>query len=264
MRRKQLNWIASWLPFFLAMLVGIAEAQTAGDTRLQIRLRNSDGTAVTGETVILQRLPEEEHITPALRQTQGDKCETNANGECTWYVGRGLYQVLFAWPLDDISALAVAEGGLRGFGVTVGDEPIAYHFTFHSDGRVYFDAAPEATMPSPIIPSLDALHSGTAPTPALNDEPVEETPAPEPTDAPDTAVDTASGKLWRIILFIGVGLALGGGLHLLRRRSEPAPSTSANSAQALSRRQVRTRKRQQRPPTQNPKSKIQNQGESDA
>jgi len=213
----------------LFLWTGIAFAQTTGDIQLQIRLRNSDGTAVTGETIILQRLPEEEPITP--------DCTTDANGECTWYVKRGLYQLLFERPLDDISALAVAEGGLRGFGITVGEEDITYHFTFHSDGRVYFDAAPEAAVPSPIIPSLDALHSGTAPTPALNDEPVEETPTPEPANASDTAVDTASGKSWRLILFIGGGLVIGGGLHLLRLRSEPALS--------LSRGQVWNRRRRQ-------------------
>lgn len=214
---KRTHWLASWLPFFLAMLVGIAEAQTPGDTRLQIRLRYSDGTAVVGETVILQRLPEEENITP--------ECETDSNGECIWFVGRGLYQVLFERPLDDISALAVAEGGLRGLGVTVGDEDIAYHFTFHSDGRVYFDAAPEAAVPSPIIPVGDVLHGGTAPTSTLTvtrDEPVEETPTPEPTSAPDTAVDTTSGNSWHLVLFIGGGLVIGGGLHLLRLHSGQA------------------------------------------
>lgn len=218
MRRKQLHWLASWLPFLLALLVGIVEAQTTDHTRLQIRLRYSDGTAVVGETVILERLPEEE---PA-------PCVTDRHGECAWTVGRGLYQVLFERPLDDISALAVAEGGLRGLGITVGDEDIgnasiAYHFTFHSDGRVYFDAAPEAAAPSPIIPVGDTLHGGTVPTPTLTvtrDEPVEETPTPEPTNTPDTAVDPASGNSWRLILFIGGGLVIGGGLHLWSRKKQ--------------------------------------------
>lgn len=215
MRRKQLNWLASWLPFFLAMLVGIAEAQTVGDTRLQIRLRASDGTAVVGETVILERLPEEEPILP--------QCTTDAHGECTWYAGRGLYQVLFTRPLDDILALAVAEGGLRGLGITVGDEDITYHFTFHSDGRVYFDAAPEEAVPSPIIPAGEALHGGIAPTPALpvvDDEWVEETPTPELTSIPDTAARTTSGSSWQLILFIGGGLVIGGGLHLWSRKKQ--------------------------------------------
>lgn len=231
MRRKQLNWLASWLPFFLAMLVGIAEAQTFGDTRLQIRLRASDGTVVVGETVILERLPEEEPILP--------QCTTDAHGECTWYVGRGLYQVLFTRPLDDISALAVAEGGLRGLGITVGEADIVYHFTFHSDGRVYFDAAPEAAVPSPIIPGGDELHGGTAPTPALpaiDAEPVGETPTPEPTSTPDTAVDPTSGNSWRLILFIGGGLVIGGGLHLWSRKKQtPGQKTKRQKDQATTR-----------------------------
>ena len=226
---KRTHWLASWVPFFLAMLVGIAEAQSVGDTRLQIRLRHSDGTAVTGETVILQRLPEEEPVFP--------DCTTDAYGECTWYVGRGLYQVLFERPLDDISALAVAEGGLRGFGITVGDESITYHFTFHSDGRVYFDAAPEAAVPSPIIPVGDVLHGGTAPTPTLTvtrDEPVEETPTPEPTNTPDTAVDPPSGNSWRLIVFIGGGLVIGGGLHVWTRRRRQSTGLSDNKTARLS------------------------------
>lgn len=223
MRQKHWHWLASWLPFWLVLLAGIAEAQTAGDTRLQIRLRYSDGTAVAGETVILERLPEEEPY---------PDCTTDANGECTWRVRRGLYQVLFTRPLDDISALAVAEGGLRGFGITVGDEPITYHFTFHSDGRVYFDAAPETAVPSPIIPEGDVLHGGTAPTPTLTvtrDEPVEETATLEPTGVPDTAVDTTSGSSWRLILFIAGGLVIGGGLHFLRLRSGLRLSGQARS-----------------------------------
>ena len=221
MRRKQLNWLASWLPFLWAMLVGIAEAQTTGDTRLQIRLRASDGTAVAGEQIILERLPEEEPL--PLRPGSVQACVTDSHGECTWTVGRGLYQVLFTRPLDNISALAVAEGGLRGLGITVGEDDIIYHFTFHSDGRVYFDAAPEEAVPSPIIPAGEALHGGAAPTPALpavDDGPVEEMPTPEPTITPDTAVRTTPGSSWHLILFIAGGLTIGGGLHLWSRKRQ--------------------------------------------
>ena len=217
MKRMHRNWLASWLPFLLAVFVGIAEGQSSSDTHLQIRLRASDGTAVVGETVILERLPEEE---PVILE-----CTTDTVGECTWTVGRGLYQVLFTRPLDDISTLAVAEGGLRGLGITVGDEDITYHFTFHSDGRVYFDAASEAAVPSPIIPEGEALHGGTAPTPVLpvvNDELVEETPTPEPASTPDTTARTASGGSWRLILFIGGGLVIGGSFHWwTRKRQQP-------------------------------------------
>ena len=62
MRRTRLPWLAAWLPFFLAVLVGLVEAQVPNETELRIRLRYSDGTAVAGETVTLQRFPEEESI----------------------------------------------------------------------------------------------------------------------------------------------------------------------------------------------------------
>lgn len=219
--RPRLHWLASWLPFLLAALAGITAAQSGDDTRLTIRLRASDGTAVTGETLILERLPEEEPMS----------CVTDQDGKCVWQVRRGLYQVLFTRPLDDISALAVAEGGLRGLGLTVGEQDIVYHFTFHSDGRVYFDAAPEAAVPSPIIPMADALHGGTAPTPALPaiDEPVGETPTPEPTSTPDSAVRTTLGGSWHLILFIGSGLVIGGGLHLWSRKQQQPNGQTKNA-----------------------------------
>ncbi len=214
MKSRQIGWvIGGWIGFFF-LWTNIVSAQTGGDIQLQIRLRYSDGTAVSGEPVILQRLPEADPITL--------ECETNSNGECSWYVGRGLYQVLFERPLDNISALAVAEGGLHGFGVTVGDEGIVYHFTFHSDGRVYFDEAPEAAVPSPLIPTGDMLHGGIAPTPTVEDESITETPTPtsEPTRMLDTAVSPTSNSFWRIILFIGGGLAIGGGLHFWARQRQ--------------------------------------------
>ena len=213
-------------------------AQSTGEVELTIQLRYSDGTAVTREPIILQRLPEEELIVPALRQAQDGTCTTDTNGECTWTVGRGLYQLLFERPLDNISALAVAEGGLRGLGITVGDEAVTYHFTFHSDDSVYFDAAPEAVVPSPIIPEGDVLHGGIMSTPALSvieDEPAKETPTPEPSHTPETAVDTATATPWRFMLLIAGGLVIGGSLHFLRRRSEPVLS--------LSKEQVGSRKR---------------------
>lgn len=231
---KRTHWVASWLPFWLVLLAGIAEAQTDGDIRLQIRLRYSDGTAVAGETVILQRLPEEEPIAQALRQAQGDNCETDTNGECTWYVGRGLYQVLFERPLDDISALAVAEGGLRGFGITVGDEDIAYHFTFHSDGRVYFDAAPEAAVPSPIIPVGETLHGGAAPTPVpTSEQRIDVTPTrlPEQAGVEKPDANPTSSTPWRFLLFIGGGLVIGGGLHLWSRKRQ-SPKRKSEDADA--------------------------------
>lgn len=217
MHLRWFKWAMLILISCIFFWFGEAQAQTSRDSQLQIRLRHSNGTAVVGETIILQRLPEEKPITP--------NCTTNTNGECVWYVGRGLYQVLFERPLDNISSLAVAEGGLRGLGVTVGEENIAYHFTFHSDGRVYFDAAPEAAIPSPIIPIGEMLHGGIASTPVpvgVDDELVEETATPEPTNIPDTTARTISGSSWRLILFIGGGLVIGGGLHLWSRKKQTA------------------------------------------
>lgn len=224
MKRKRMEWVILILTGWLYLRTGVVLAQSSGATRLQIRLRYSDGTAVIGERIILQRLPEEE---PVFLE-----CTTDTNGECTWTITRGLYQVLFTRPLDDISALAVAEGGLRGFGITVGDEPITYHFTFHSDGRVYFDAAPEAAVPSPIIPVGDVLYGGTAPTPTMTvieDEPAKETATPEPTSSPDTAVDTTSDDSWYLVLFIAGGLVIGGGLHWWSRKRQQTPNNRQSS-----------------------------------
>jgi hypothetical protein len=211
------------------VLIQAAGAQTGNEpVALSIRLRAADGSPVAGEPVTLQRLPDEEPILPA--------CTTDAQGTCTWYVGRGLYQVLFERPLDEVSALDLAEGGLQGFGLTVGEAPIAYHFTLHNDGHVYFDAAPEAASPAPVIPTLDLLHGGVEPTPSLA-----ETLEPEPTDGqvveqlpldsdgvdednvtqpPAKNDKTASERRWRLALLVGLGLVVGGGVHLLRHRIE--------------------------------------------
>lgn len=192
-------------------------AQEGGSADLKIRLRASDGSAIVGEVVVLQRLPEEEDITPA--------CRTDAEGTCVWQVQRGLYQLLFGRPLDPVSALAVAEGGLRGLGITVGDAPITYHFTYHSDSRVYFDAAPEAAVPVPIIPEPDKLHGGVPATPdppTVTVGPADLAPTPEPTATPVGTISEPTTSSWRLLFFIGLGLVVSGGLHFLRRRSGQA------------------------------------------
>jgi hypothetical protein len=181
-------------------------AQAQEEVQLQIRLRHSDGTAVFGEPVIVERQP-------ALRQAQDNDCTTDTNGTCTWSVTSGLYQVLFTRPLDDLSALAVAEGGLSGFGLTVGDEDIVYHFTFQSDGQVYFDAAPNADVPSPIIPAPEDLHMPVLPT-----EPYPAgaaTPPPSSVSVTNTEA-AAPDHSWRLFLFVVQGLTLGITLHFLR------------------------------------------------
>jgi hypothetical protein len=199
----------------LSVIAGAIPVQADDTVRLEVRLRDARGTAVTGESVILERLPEEEPIA----------CLTGSDGACAWQVGRGLYQVLFDRPLDQVSALALAEGGLRGFGVTVGSEDITYHFTFHSDGHAYFDGAPDEAVPAPLIPAFDALHGGVAPTPVLPVMGSDQTPTPLAPEVPDTArstgpgqaVATPTGQTYRLLLFIALGLTAGGGLHAWSR-----------------------------------------------
>jgi hypothetical protein len=153
--------VMRWLVLLLLLFGAVghsltAQAQLPGTdgadeetVLLTIRLRDSDGRFVTDEPVSLSRLPEEETAVA---------CTTDAQGECAWPVTRGLYQLLFARPLDGVNAVLLGEGGLRGLGVTVGETPITYHFTFHSDDYVYFDLAPEMPLPLPKIPSPDLIH----------------------------------------------------------------------------------------------------------
>lgn len=212
-------WAILWLLWPLAVVAqSSGRFQSADAVSLRIRLRYDDGTAVVGEPVTLQRLPEETVVSP--------DCVTDDDGSCVWWVGRGVYQVLFSRPLDELSALAVAEGGLRGLGVTVGDAPIIYHFTFHEDDRVYFDAAPDAAVPAPIIPIADARHGGVL---SPQEIPTAPTPLISPTTAPDTAVTFAApGNFWRLALFVAGGLLLGGGYFLIfrLRPSRPSPQLS--------------------------------------
>ncbi|MCP5011173.1 MAG: hypothetical protein GY942_14425 [Aestuariibacter sp.] len=248
--------------FILISLMQIQPAAAQQTVRLEIRLRDSGGTAtsassaqaVTGETVILQRLPEETPILPT--------CTTGADGICIWYVQRGLYQVLFTQPLDDVSALALAEGGLRGFGITVGDAPITYHFTLQGDDRIYFDAAPNAARPIPIAPTFDALHGGTAPTPSIAltttassgvielvpmDEtttPANSRPALSITDSEldgETAVDSSDNLIWQILVYIGLGLICGGAIYAWPKAARKgARIKQAHSARTPSAHSART------------------------
>lgn len=219
---------AGWLLLAICLVFLLAglPVQAADTVTLRLRLRDASGTAVTGETVTLQRFPGAETISP--------DCVTDAGGECRWPVTRGLYQVLFARPLDDVTTLALAEGGLNGFGLTVGETDITYHFTFHSDGRVYFDAAPAATVPVPVIPEGDPLHGGTVPIPATPTTPAAAPPpvSEDPARPPETAVPAASGSPWRLLLFTGGGLALGGGLHLWSRRQASITRSKSEESHA--------------------------------
>ncbi len=166
-----------WLALLAAPLP-TAVAQDETTVPLTIRLRDSDGRPVTGEVVKLSRLPEETAVT----------CTTDTQGECAWPAAPGLYQLLFDRPLDDITAAILGESGLRGLGVMVGgaptggapnggapnddapngNKPLTYHFTFHSDGRVYFDLAPDAPLPVPKIPTAEESHFHEGGTAVLN------------------------------------------------------------------------------------------------
>jgi hypothetical protein len=209
-------------------------AQEGTTVPLHIRLRAADGSAVVGERVILERFPDEEAISP--------DCITNATGQCTWYVEPGLYQLLFSRPLDEISALAVAEGGLRGLGLTVGRTAVTYHFTFHSDAYVYFDAAPDAAVPEPVIPAETHQHGDEETIPELVDTAEtphhHETATAVPSSVAITATQISAesaGRPWLPLVYIALGLLLGSGLHFLQRYS----SSLRRQAQ----------KAQERPPT---------------
>jgi hypothetical protein len=205
------------LLFLLALMLantGVVLAQDETTVPLRIRLRASDGSAVVAELLVLERLPDEEVVEPV--------CLTGTTGQCTWYVEPGLYQLLFTRPLDEISALAVAEGGLRGLGLTVGQTAVTYHFTFHSDDHVYFDAAPDATVPEPVIPAETHQHGpGAAVTPPVDSA---ETATSRPNSVAITTTEISAettGQAWRPLVYIILGLLLGSGLHLLQRLRRP-------------------------------------------
>ncbi len=201
----------------VSILLFAPSAQAQHTVRLEIRLRDSGGTAVSGEGMTLQRLPEAS-AAPQL-------CTTNGNGVCTWQVGRGLYQILFERPLDNVSALELAEGGLRGFGLTVGDTPITYHFTLQSNGKIYYDAAPASIIPMPIVPTLDAHHEAAASTPVIELTaaetpgvielvPVAETAVSIPTQqAHDETAVSNSNPIWHLLVYIAIGLIIGGSIY---------------------------------------------------
>ena len=197
-------------------------AQETGFVSLTIQLRDSDGLAVAGEPMVLQRLPDAEPTLPP--------CRTDSKGRCSWSVTPGLYQLQFDRPLDEVSALALAEGGLSGLGISVGETPVIYHLTFHHDGRVYFDAAPEADIPQPIIPTGQMLHGGVPqPTPPSADEALVPAMAPTATAAPSTAPAAKEETPWHLLLYVGGGILVGLTLYLftpldqLRRQQSQKP-----------------------------------------
>ena len=116
-------------------MVGQIAGQTA--VLVTISVRSADGSPVTRETVTLLSQPDYTAQTAV----------TDDAGQALFNLPRGLYEIQFTADLDDVSALAVAEGGMAGFGITVGDAAITYYFTFQDDGHVYFDSTPDAAAP---------------------------------------------------------------------------------------------------------------------
>ena len=188
--------------FYLLILGTLWLTQPVADGEamtLTVQLRATDGAPLAGETIILERLPDAAALDP--------QCQTDPEGLCTWLVAPGLYQVRFpAYALDDLSALALAEGGLSGLGVTVGESAIRYAFTVQDDGHVYFDATPDAAAPTPRLPIKTDLSGGVIISPAMSlvTEPtITITPVsllPKPEEA------TPSIAWW---MWLGGGVALG-------------------------------------------------------
>ena len=143
MKRK--IYLKIFLIFILLATVQPVFAQTA---TVSIRLRELDGRPISQESVRIVKHPEFTEQTAV----------TGLDGRADFQLSRGIYEVHLSTMLDDVSALAVAEGGLEGFGITVGDDEIEYSFVFNTDERFYFDATPEQETASPIIPQLDDLH----------------------------------------------------------------------------------------------------------
>ena len=188
--------------FYLLLLssIWLAPLKLAGEgVTLTIQLRATDGTPLVDEPVILEQLPDAAALDPL--------CQTDPEGLCAWLVAPGLYQIRFpAYTLDDLSALALAEGGLSGLGITVGESAIRYGFTVQDDGHVYFDATPDAAAPTPRYPAETSLSGGAfiSPSVGLGTEPiititpVSLLPEPEKT--------TSSLPWW---LWLGGGVTLG-------------------------------------------------------
>ena len=193
-----------WVAYIFCLLGFWQTVMAQREVPLTVSLRDSAGTPIVGERVVLEQFPAGTAVS----------CTSDAQGLCAWMVTPGLYQLLFARSLDEITAVAVAEGGLRGLGITVGETPITYSFTFHSDGHVYFDAAPTAAQPQPIIPATADLHS------PLPDTAVSSTATA--TDVPaqiDVATDDPAMSLFPLLLAAGAGMVVALIAHRLTRRS---------------------------------------------
>lgn len=233
-----------------------AQTAAAEPVAVTVRLRTTTGAPLAGERLTLVSF----HIEDGTERSDLDStCLTDNAGRCRWDVAPGLYELLSDRPLDAVSRVALAEGGLRGHGLTVGNGPITYHFVVHSDTRLYFDGAPQAAIPQPIIPTADEAHGFDAalavetaaaapPQPAATSQPAATLPPNDlsPLATPDDPASVATtnlsgetrsgvGKGWLVVIYIGLGLACGGTLHLVTRygsraqRAAGAPLRNATS-----------------------------------
>ncbi|MCB9444056.1 MAG: hypothetical protein H6669_07450 [Ardenticatenaceae bacterium] len=208
-----------------------AAAQGQGGVAVTIRVRQADGAPLVGEKIMLVRPPEDEPVLPI--------CTTGSNGECAWFVGRGLYTLHFETiRIDPISILGPAEAGLTGLSITVGDEDISYSFAIANENHIYFDQAPDAPIPEPFIPTLeDVQHDHYRPTPEATPQPAvsESTPGPAtaspagedgnaPPDNRDQEAEQFSRQwLWsrlRFLLVVLAGCLVGFALFMWQQRRQ--------------------------------------------
>lgn len=198
----------------LALEYEVALAQAPETVELTIQLRDADGRSQAGEPVRLLQQPDS---VPVLSD-----CQTDALGECHWQVTPGLYELQFSTAPDALTALALAEGGLAGHGITVGETAIRYGFVQIAGGVIYFDTAPEANRPVPFIPTWADLHHHadelpqTTPTFTSTEQSASYPLTPITTPEPGEPAGSTAPS-WRLLGFLALGLLTGASLHLISR-----------------------------------------------
>ncbi|MGB1249620.1 MAG: hypothetical protein ACPG8W_03240 [Candidatus Promineifilaceae bacterium] len=179
-----------------------------GIVSLEIAVRDVHGAPLANEGVRIA-LPFETDVTNRT-------CVTDATGRCQWDVESGIYEVYWDRELDVFTQFASAENGLSTFGITVGDAPITYYFVLHTDDQLYFDAAPDATVPEPIIPTEAMLFKHEQVK--VPSEGIEVSAETLPTTNTSVEIPSSPTNIWHILSFILAGLLIGGGAHLWSQR----------------------------------------------
>jgi hypothetical protein len=202
----------------LGLLIWIWQAVAPQMTTVNVQLRAADGSPIVGTSLQL--------VAFSAELAQAQPCLTNRAGSCIWPVEAGLYELLSDQPLDALSRYAVAESGLRGLGITVGDAPITYTLTIQPDNFLYFDTAPDALTPVPFIPTEANTHLTFTPTATAEVSAVGEpsqttentltdTTTTNPSAAETVSEDSSLSN--RLLIIIGIGSGIGIGLALLPR-----------------------------------------------